>query len=72
MRETLERLYARDVVSEVLPLLPADEAHAVDAHVLHDRAYADIARDAGTSEAAVRKRVSRGLARMRAHMEERP
>ena len=45
--------------------LPADQRSAVRARVLEDRGYSAIADDAGTSEASVRKRVSRGLAALR-------
>jgi RNA polymerase sigma-70 factor (ECF subfamily) len=37
-------------------------------HVLEDRAYVDIAEAEQTSEAVVRKRVSRGLGALRARM----
>ena len=49
--------------------LPADERAAVEERVVGEREYADIARDASTSEEAIRKRVSRGLARMRGRLE---
>jgi RNA polymerase sigma factor (sigma-70 family) len=45
--------------------LPAAERAAVTARVLDARDYADIARTEQASEAAVRQRVSRGLARLR-------
>ena len=45
--------------------LPADQRHAVEARVLHELDYAQIAMSAGTSELVVRKRVSRGLATLR-------
>lgn len=41
--------------------LPASQRDAVLAHVLSEREYRDIAREAGCSEALVRQRVSRGL-----------
>lgn len=50
--------------------LPADQRHAVIARVIDERDYPDIARDLRCSEAVVRKRVSRGLAALRARMEE--
>jgi RNA polymerase sigma-70 factor (ECF subfamily) len=46
-------------------LLPVAEREAVLARVVGERSYGDIARGAGVEEAAVRKRVSRGLARLR-------
>jgi RNA polymerase sigma-70 factor (ECF subfamily) len=44
--------------------LPASEREAIHARVLEDRAYSDIAAAEGTTEAAIRQRVSRGLARL--------
>jgi RNA polymerase sigma-70 factor (ECF subfamily) len=46
--------------------LPAGQREAVRAHVLEDRDYGDIAREEMTTEATVRKRVSRGLSALRA------
>lgn len=48
--------------------LPADERMAVCARVIEERAYGEIARSLGCSEMVVRKRVSRGLARLRARV----
>ena len=48
--------------------LPPDQGDAIRAHVLRGRSYADIARSQHTSEAVVRKRVSRGLAVLRSRM----
>ena len=45
--------------------LAPEQRDAITAHVLRDRSYADIARSTKTSEAVVRKRVSRGLAIVR-------
>lgn len=44
--------------------LPADQRAAVLARVIDERAYADIATELGISEATIRKRVSRGLAKL--------
>ena len=52
-------------VLEVLDALPADQREAIQARVLEEREYAEIAQAAGTSELVVRKRVSRGLATLR-------
>lgn len=41
------------------------EREAVEARVVHERSYAEIAREQDTSEAAVRKRVSRGMSKLR-------
>ena len=52
--------------------LPADQRAAVEARIVDERPYRDIALTARTSESVIRKRVSRGLAGMRARLEERP
>lgn len=46
--------------------LPADERAAVHARVIEERGYGEIAQSLGCSEMVIRKRVSRGLARLRA------
>jgi RNA polymerase sigma-70 factor (ECF subfamily) len=53
-----------------LASLPAEQRDAVRARILDDRAYPDIATDLQISEAAARKRVSRGLATLRRNVEE--
>lgn len=53
-----------------LEALPADQAEAVRAHVLEEDDYAQIAARLSCSEAVVRKRVSRGLARLRRSIQE--
>jgi len=45
--------------------LPAEQREAVVAHVVHGRAYEDLAAELATSEASVRQRVSRGLRTVR-------
>src|SRR3954470_9786039 len=47
--------------------LAADQREAIVAHVVDERSYEEIASELHTSEAVVRKRVSRGLATVR-HM----
>jgi len=51
--------------SVLLENLPVDQAIAVRAHVIDERPYGEIAGELHTSEAVVRKRVSRGLATAR-------
>ena len=58
-------LLGRDAAWQLIDELPPDQRDAVRAHVLDDRAYSEIAVDAHTSEAVVRKRVSRGLGALR-------
>ena len=54
--------------SALLEDLPVDQAIAVRAHVIDERPYGEIAGELHTSEAVVRKRVSRGLATARRRM----
>jgi RNA polymerase sigma-70 factor (ECF subfamily) len=53
---------------QLLAELPADEQAAVRARVIEERGYAEIATELGCSEMVVRKRVSRGLSRLRAEL----
>ena len=55
-------------VGALLAGLPVDERVAVRARVIEERDYGEIARSLGCSEMVIRKRVSRGLARLRAEM----
>lgn len=55
-------------VKALLASLPVDERLAVRARVIDERDYDEIARSLGCSEMVIRKRVSRGLARMRARL----
>jgi RNA polymerase sigma-70 factor (ECF subfamily) len=50
---------------ELVESLPGDERHAVRARVVHERSYSEIAAQLDVSELVVRKRVSRGLGRLR-------
>jgi RNA polymerase sigma-70 factor (ECF subfamily) len=54
-----------DRTDELLGSLPAHERDAVRARVVDERTYASIAAEMRCSELVVRKRVSRGLARLR-------
>jgi len=60
-----------DALAALLEALPATQREAIVAHVLDERDYPQIARELRCSEAVVRKRVSRGLASLRARLEER-
>jgi RNA polymerase sigma factor (sigma-70 family) len=53
----------------LLERLPSEQREAVRARVLDERDYGDIAGELRTSELVVRKRVSRGLSRLRAELE---
>jgi RNA polymerase sigma-70 factor (ECF subfamily) len=59
-----------DRTDELLASLPAPERDAVRARVVDERAYASIAAEMRCSELVVRKRVSRGLARLRKEVKE--
>ena len=63
------RLGGRALGARPARRLPPEQREAVRARVLDERDYADIARELHTSELVVRKRVSRGLATLRTHME---
>jgi RNA polymerase sigma factor (sigma-70 family) len=54
---------------ELLERLPAEQREAIRARVLDERSYGDIAGELETSELVVRKRVSRGLSRLRTELE---
>jgi DNA-directed RNA polymerase specialized sigma24 family protein len=54
--------------SVALAALPDEQRHAVEARVLQERDYADIARELECSEAVVRQRVSRGLRALRTRL----
>lgn len=56
-------------VQELLARLPAQQREAVRARVLDERSYEEIAGELEISELVVRKRVSRGLSRLRAELE---
>jgi RNA polymerase sigma-70 factor (ECF subfamily) len=68
--ERIEALASLDVSAErlraELDAMPADQRLAVEARVVEERHYGEIAGSMAISETAVRQRVSRGLARLRA------
>jgi RNA polymerase sigma factor (sigma-70 family) len=63
-----ERLGSEVSLVDMLEELPDDQRDALRARLLEDRGYREIARVAGISEAAVRKRVSRGVAGLRGRL----
>jgi RNA polymerase sigma-70 factor (ECF subfamily) len=65
-------LLADDTTSALLAELPAEQRDAVTEHVVYERGYPEMAEAAHTSEAAVRQRVSRGLATLRRRVGGRP
>jgi RNA polymerase sigma-70 factor (ECF subfamily) len=64
----IEALAGAGRATALLQVLPDDQRTAIHAHVLRDRSYGEIAAREDVSEAAVRKRVSRGLAVIRRQM----
>ena len=69
--EQLESIARRGRIDlrEALASLPAPQREGVIRRVLLDESYAEMARDLRCSEQVVRKRVSRGLAALRANLE---
>jgi RNA polymerase sigma factor (sigma-70 family) len=66
----IQRLGADAETRALMDRLPPDQRAAIAAHVIDERPYGEIAGELHTSEAVVRKRVSRGLAAMRNRMGE--
>jgi RNA polymerase sigma-70 factor (ECF subfamily) len=54
-----------DLMAELSSELPPDQLRALTSRVLDERAYPEIAKELGCSEAVVRKRVSRALTTLR-------
>jgi RNA polymerase sigma factor (sigma-70 family) len=66
----IEALAGDVAVSSLIEELPQDQRQAVTARVVQERDYDDIAGEMQISTAGVRKRVSRGLAVLRARVKE--
>jgi DNA-directed RNA polymerase specialized sigma24 family protein len=66
--ERIAQLEEGCMATESLEGLPAAEREAIEARVIGQRDYADIAQTLRCSEVVVRKRVSRGLARLRSEL----
>jgi RNA polymerase sigma factor (sigma-70 family) len=64
----IESLAGDRTASLLVAGLPRDQRDAVVGHVVQERSYEEIAGALGTSEAVVRKRVSRGLKTVRQRM----
>ena len=68
--EAIELVVTADgEVVRLLQRLPADQRDAIEARVLDEQEYEQIAAATQTSEAMIRKRVSRGLASLRRRLE---
>jgi RNA polymerase sigma-70 factor (ECF subfamily) len=72
--DSLERLseLADDIAMEALRALPGEQRQAVEARVLEDRDYGELAVTLDCSESVVRQRVSRGLRAIRDRLDGRP
>jgi RNA polymerase sigma-70 factor (ECF subfamily) len=70
--DRVEEIAAGGSALELLDELPDDVRAALGARVLESREYSEIAGELRCSEQVVRKRVSRGLAQLRARLEEGP
>ena len=67
--QTIARLSAgRDKASRALAGLPVGQREAIEARVLEERDYGEIASELDCSEALVRQRVSRGLRALRTRL----
>jgi RNA polymerase sigma factor (sigma-70 family) len=67
--ETIARVTeGEDQATLALARLPEEQQQAIQAHVIQDREYAEIAGELRCSEAVVRQRVSRGLRTIRARL----
>jgi RNA polymerase sigma factor (sigma-70 family) len=66
----IEALLSDVSARQMLEGLPVEQAGAIEARFFDDASYEDIARRLRCSEAVVRKRVSRGLAALRARYRE--
>jgi RNA polymerase sigma factor (sigma-70 family) len=71
--EAIELIVTADGdVVQLLRRLPIDQRTAIEARVLDEQAYEQIAAATRTSEAVIRKRVSRGLESLRRRLERIP
>jgi RNA polymerase sigma-70 factor (ECF subfamily) len=70
--DRIERSLGADSVTELLTRLPDAQRAAIEARILQERDYGEIARELRCSESVVRQRVSRGLRSLRSVMKESP
>ncbi len=74
--ERVEAIASADATAEQLRVafdaLPPDQRAAIEARVLEERDYDEIAVAARTSSSVIRQRVSRGLAGLRSRLEDQP
>lgn len=70
--ERIDALADETPALELVQGLPVDQRDAVTARIIDERGYGEIAAELELSEQVVRKRVSRGLSRLREAMGGRP
>jgi RNA polymerase sigma factor (sigma-70 family) len=70
--QRVEELVDDGELLQALSELPRAERAAVEGRVVEERDYAELAREIGCSQSVVRQRVSRGLRRIKAAVEETP
>ncbi|MEJ7788211.1 MAG: RNA polymerase sigma factor [Solirubrobacteraceae bacterium] len=70
--EMVERRAAagQSALMERLAALPTDQRAALEAHVLEERDYSEIAAELDCSTSVIRQRVSRALSKLRPHAEQ--
>ena len=68
--ERIESVTAEGRALEMLETLPAEQRQAITARIVDERGYGEIAHELHCSQSVVRKRVSRGLASLRARLKE--
>lgn len=68
--ERVEALVDDGALVDALAALPPDQRAAIEARIIHERAYDEVAAELGCSPSVVRQRVSRGLRAMRTRIEE--
>lgn len=71
VEELAETAQLRARIAHELSRLPDDQRLAVQAHVVEERPYAELSDEWGVSEQTIRARVSRGLRRLGATLDER-
>jgi RNA polymerase sigma factor (sigma-70 family) len=67
--ERTEEIAGQGRITRLVEMLPSHERHAVTARIVDERSYREIAAEVRCSEMVVRKRVSRGLSRLRQRLE---
>ncbi len=69
LEEIIDAEDAAETIERAIAVLTEDERAAIEAHIVEERGFGVLADDFGVSEAAVRKRVSRALVKLRGLLE---